>query len=159
MIKYSLQCQKGHGFDAWFTNSAACEKQLKRGLVACPSCGGSKVEKTLMAPNISPRTRKKGGGGGGNTMPADDPVPAASPAAMPPQVPREMLELMRKVRDEVVAKADYVGPRFADEARKIHHEEAPARGIYGEATADEAKALIEDGVEFYPLPRLPEDNN
>lgn len=157
MIKYSLRCTKGHAFEAWFTNSAACDKQLKRDLVACPRCGDTKIEKGMMAPNVSPRTRKKGGGDE-RAAPAK-PVPAASPTAMPPQVPAEILDLMRKVRAEVVAKADYVGPRFAEEARKIHHEETPARGIYGEATAEEAKSLVEDGVEFYPLPRLPEDSN
>lgn len=156
MIKYALQCSKGHGFEAWFTDSAACDKQLKRGLVACPSCNGTRIEKALMAPNVSPRTRRKDGG---TVAAPQTPVPAVTPAAIPPQMPKEMLDLMRKVRDEVVAKAEYVGPRFADEARKIHHEETPARGIYGEATAADAKALAEEGVEFYPLPRLPEDNN
>jgi len=158
MIKYALQCQKGHGFEAWFTSSTAYDKQAGRGQIACPRCGSTKVEKALMAPNVSPRTRRKGTDAA-RVKPASKPVPAATPAAMPPEIPREVIDLMRKVRSEVVAKADYVGPRFAEEARKIHHEETPARGIYGEATAEDAKALVEEGIEFYPLPTLPEDNN
>jgi hypothetical protein len=157
MIKYALTCNKGHGFEAWFTDSGTCDKQLKRGLVTCPHCNSSRVEKALMAPNVSPRTRKKAVASAPRGPAAT--VQAASPAAMPPSIPKEVLELMRKVRQEVAEKAEYVGSRFADEARKIHYDEAPARGIYGEATAEDAKALMEEGVEFYPLPRLPEDGH
>jgi hypothetical protein len=71
----------------------------------------------------------------------------------------ELMAAMRKLRAEIEAKSEYVGPRFPDEARKIHYEEAPARGIHGEATAEEAKALSDEGIEFFPLPILPEDHN
>ena len=160
MIRYAVVCQKGHEFDGWFASSDAFDRQAKRGLVVCPKCGGTKVSKALMAPNISPKTRQKGGKAPavaksrGKTVAAPVvPQPAAA------GVPAEMLELMRKVRKEVEEKAEYVGPRFADEARKIHHEESPARGIYGEASIDEVKALHDEGVECFPLPVLPEDHN
>jgi len=154
MIKYFVPCKKGHTFDGWFANSTAFDTQSKRGLISCPDCGSTKVTKALMAPAVSSSTRRKG--------------KSQEPAAVPSetarqsygmQVPPELMDLMRKVRDEVKKNAEYVGPRFAEEARKIHHEEAPERGIYGEATVDEVKALHEDGVPCVPLPVLPEDRN
>ena len=71
----------------------------------------------------------------------------------------DLAAAMRKLRAEIEAKSEYVGPRFSEEARKIHYEEVPARGIHGEATSEEARALIEEGIEFFPLPVLPEDQN
>lgn len=161
MIKYSVQCQQGHGFEAWFQNSAAFDTQTKRGLVSCPDCGSIKVTKALMAPNVSTSTRRKGRGRAEATevtVAAEPQVkqPMASPAvALPP----EMAEFLRKVRREVEAKAEYVGPNFAEEARKIHYDEAPERGIYGEASLDEVKALHDEGIDCLPLPVLPEDRN
>jgi hypothetical protein len=158
MIKYSLQCGKGHEFEAWFPSSAAFDKQARRGLVACARCGDTRVSKSLMAPNLSPRTRKR------REIAAPAPAgnaPAAAQSLQASASPeqREMLALLRKLKAEVVAKSEYVGPRFAEEARKIHHEEAPARGIYGEASREEVEALHSDGVECYPLPVLPEEKN
>ena len=163
MIKYSVQCQKGHGFEAWFQNSGAFETQTKRGLVSCPDCGSTKVAKALMAPHVSTTTRRKGGRSApvisrdAETLPvAAKPQPVASPAVA---MPREMAEVLRKIRREIEAKADYVGPNFAEEARKIHYDEAPERGIYGEASLDDVKALHEEGIDCLPLPVLPEDRN
>lgn len=162
MIKYAVQCNKGHQFEGWFSDSATFDRQAKRGLIACPSCGSAKVTKALMAPNVSSSTRRKGKTGASATAAK---VNAQLPAA-PEQtqsygaaVPQEVLELMRKVRDEVRANAEYVGPRFAEEALKIHHDDAPSRGIYGEASVDEVKALHDEGVDCMPLPILPEDHN
>jgi hypothetical protein len=92
------------------------------------------------------------------------PEPSEAPPPAKPEVQRvaadrELAAAMRKLRAEVEAKSEYVGPRFSEEARKIHYEEVPARGIHGEATAEEAKALREEGIEFFPLPPLPEDHN
>lgn len=159
MIKYSVQCKKGHTFDGWFASSDAFDTQAKRGLVTCPDCGSAKVTKALMAPNVSSRTRRKGRKSDPGEMSAP-PVPSDSNRqSYGMQVPKELLDAMRRVRDEVKKNAEYVGPRFAEEARKIHDEEAPARGIYGEATAEEVKSLHEDGVPCLPLPVLPEDRN
>jgi hypothetical protein len=158
MIRYRLNCSSGHSFEAWFQNSAAYERQAKRGLVECPTCGTNKVQKALMAPSIAKGGRKR-------RSPPADPI-AASEAQVPVDntatsaaIPPQMLEMMRKIRREVQTRAEYVGPRFAEEARKIHHKEVPERGIYGEASPDDVRALRDDGVECYPLPTLPEDHN
>ncbi len=164
MIKYSVQCKQGHGFEAWFQNSAAFDTQTKRGLVTCPDCGSTKVTKALMAPNVSPSTRTKGARSsravvdvGSEAAPAAEAVPAVAAAGV--TIPREVADMLRKIRREVEAKAEYVGPKFAEDARKIHYDEAPARGIYGEASVDDVKALHEEGIDFLPLPVLPEDRN
>jgi hypothetical protein len=150
MILYRLKCKKGHEFEAWFANSGAFDKQAKRGQLSCAHCGTTKVAKALMAPRLAKSSKAK--------------AAKKQPQAPKPETQRvaahgELGEAMRKLRAEIEAKSEYVGPRFPDEARKIHHEEAPARGIHGEATAEEAKALREEGIEFFPLPILPEDHN
>jgi hypothetical protein len=152
MIRYRLKCEKRHEFEAWFSNSTAFDKQARRGLVSCPKCGTSKVEKALMTPGIAKglkrkRTRKA-------PAPQPDPQHTHRLAAH-----GELMGAMRKLRAEIESKSEYVGPRFPEEARKIHYEEAPQRGIYGEASHEEAKALSEEGIDFFPLPLLPEDQN
>jgi len=154
MIRYRLQCHEGHEFEAWFRNAAAFDRQAKRDLVQCPECSSTNVTKTIMAPNVvtSPKPERR--------APSSVPAPAsAAPQTVANAGPRELLQMMRKLREEVIAKSEYVGPRFAEEARKIHNEEAEARGIYGEASQNEIKELVEDGVDVYPLPVLPEDHN
>lgn len=146
MIKYRLKCNKGHEFEAWFTNSAAFDTQAKRGQVSCPSCRSSKVTKALMAPQVATRGRSPAPQGGGEG--ADDLSSS-----------RDVMKVMREVFEKVTANAEYVGPRFAEEARKIHYEEAEGRGIYGEASLDDARALHEEGIDILPLPRLPKDHN
>jgi hypothetical protein len=155
MIRYRLKCKKGHQFDAWFASSVAYERQAKGKQLSCAKCGSTQVSKALMAPKLTKRAAAKEG-------PAKE--AARSREAAKPETHRlaahgELMAAMRKLRAEIEAKSEYVGPRFPDEARKIHYEEAPARGIHGEATADEAKALSEEGIEFFPLPILPEDHN
>jgi hypothetical protein len=153
MILYKLQCKKGHEFEAWFASSDAFDRQKKRGQLSCPSCGMKSVSKALMAPNVAPRSGRK-------TAP-ERPQPTGPPKPETQRVAAhsELVAALRKLRAEVEAKSEYVGPRFPEEARKIHYEEVPARGIHGEATAEEAKALKDEGIEFYPLPILPEDQN
>ena len=148
MIRYSLRCDSGHEFEGWFRSSAAFDDQAAAGLLSCVQCGSAKVEKALMAPNVAKS---------GEEAPPKPSVPARVPhgAHMPPKV----LELLREMRDHVHKNADYVGNRFADEARKIHYEETEARGIYGEATPAEARALHEEGIAVHPMPHLPEDAN
>lgn len=147
MIRYALRCKKGHEFEAWFKSSAAYDEQAKGGKVLCAVCGSKKVEKALMAPNVSSRKA--------------EPIPVAQtpPGDKRDDMRREIITMMRKLRAEVEKNAEYVGPQFAEEARKIHHEEAPARGIYGEASPDDVRELREEGIEFYPLPAVPEDHN
>jgi len=139
MIRFSLDCRNDHSFDGWFRNSEDFDKQKKRGLIACPECGSAKVEKALMAPAVSTGRKRE-------TM-------ALAMNAEQKQAMAQLKALSEKMREN----ADYVGDKFAEEARKIHFGETDARGIYGEATPEEAKGLAEDGVEFMPIPVFPED--
>ena len=171
MIRYALNCEHGHAFESWFQNSAAYDKQAKRGLVACPVCGSAKVEKAIMAPRLSCSDA------GGPRPPSPVPAPPASPhgpiqpAPMPPipsgKAPlavmsppeRELRKKLKELRDHITKNADYVGPRFPEQARKIHYGEIEHRSIYGEASPEEAKELLEEGIEFHPLPILPDEFN
>lgn len=168
MIRYRLKCEKRHEFEAWFASSAAFDRQAKRGQVSCPRCGSAKVHKALMAPSIIKSVKRKRTEKATEKAPERVAEPAAAPSAPPAAPPvethrlaahGELAKAMRKLRTEIESKSEYVGPRFPEEARKIHYEEAPARGIYGEATREEAQALSEEGIEFFPLPSLPEDHN
>jgi hypothetical protein len=143
MIRYSLVCPETHEFEAWFAGSDAYEAQRAAGKVACPVCGSTSVDKALMAPAVSTSRRKD----------------SVRLSANMPESPKDVVALMRKLRQHITENAENVGPRFAEEARKIHYDEAEKRGIYGEASPDEARALIEEGIEFHPLPVLPEEHN
>jgi hypothetical protein len=155
MIRYALRCERGHAFDSWFQSSAAYDSQRKRGLVACPACDSTTVEKAIMAPRIA---RK------GKSRSAPEPVAAptedttATSLVMAPQE-RELLSKLKELRDHVLKNADNVGDKFPDEARKMHYGDIEHRAIYGEATTEEARALIDEGVEVAPLPVLPGDRN
>jgi hypothetical protein len=169
MIRYRLQCPDDHQFDAWFANSAAYDTQAKRGLVTCAVCGSTKIEKALMAPNVATKGNKKAdkpAKPAASDTPSDTTAIAATnsvaltgEAAKRAAVAQELMALMRKVRAEVEAKAEYVGPNFAEEARKIHYDEAPNRGIYGEATKRDVVELLDEGIDIMPLPDVPEDRN
>ena len=148
MIKYSLICSAGHEFDGWFQNSSSFDVQSAQELIVCPSCGTHHVEKALMAPAVAKRS---------------EPVPNR-PAPGPETtthayVPPAIAEVVRRIRAEVEKRADYVGADFAEEARKIHYQESPQRGIYGEATADEVAVLDDEGIPVFALPVLPEERN
>ena len=157
MIRYALRCDLDHEFESWFQSSSAYESQVKRKLVTCPICGSAKVEKAIMAPRIV--GKKKG-------RAAPEPVPAAATEA-PQQAPaslmmaqeRELRTKLKELRDHIVKHADNVGERFANEARAMHYGDKEHRPIYGEASPDEAKALVEEGIDVSPLPTLPEDRN
>ena len=141
MIHYALVCDRSHRFDGWFSNAGAYDEQKRRGLVTCPICTTTAVDKALMAPSVSRSAEEK-----------------VSLSIGHPQH-EQLREAIMALRNKVVAEADYVGDRFADEARKIHFKEVDARGIYGEATKEEVAALIEDGVDFMPLPGGKEEHN
>lgn len=134
MIKYRVICDKEHEFDGWFAGSDAFDTQAAAGEIACPYCESTSVRKALMAPAVSTSKRKTR-----NMMSATESA-------------EQVHKLMKKMREHVESNFDYVGDQFADEARRIHYGEADAREIYGEATVDEARELIEEGVEVAPLP-------
>ncbi|MCB1476910.1 MAG: DUF1178 family protein [Rhodobiaceae bacterium] len=147
MIRYQLSCSNTHAFEGWFASADAFDKQKAAGLLECPECGTTEVEKALMAPSVSTSRSKE----------RRQSVATVSQPADPRR--QELLDTMRKLKSVVTENADYVGDRFAEEARKIHFGERDARGIYGEATGEEVKSLLDDGVEILPLPDLPEDKN
>jgi hypothetical protein len=148
MIHYALRCEYGHEFDGWFKDSAAFERMAKRGLVECPQCGSTKVSRALMTPAVAASRE---------AAPAILPAPLA-PAegkAVAGQMPAAVLAMLQRMRAEIEKHCDYVGPRFAEEARRIHAGEAEARGIYGEATPEDAEALREEGIAFRTIPWVP----
>jgi len=160
MIRYTLRCERAHTFESWFQDSSAYDSQVKRKLVSCPVCESVRIEKAIMAPRI---VGKKG-------RERAAPVPAPAPA-MTPEAPaegatpllmtqeRELRAKLKELRDHIVKNADNVGEKFPNEARKMHYGEIEHRPIYGEASPEEAKSLIEEGVEVSPLPVLPDDRN
>jgi hypothetical protein len=154
MIRYALRCERGHDFESWFQSSSAYDSQRKRGLVTCPMCDSTKVEKAIMAPKIAKKGKSK------ETMPQPAPVEesGSSSLVMAPQE-RELIAKLKELRDHVLKNADNVGNKFPDEARKMHYGDIEHRAIYGEATAEEAKALVDEGIEVAPLPILPDDRN
>jgi hypothetical protein len=174
MIRYALNCDNGHAFESWFANSAAYDKQAKRKLVTCPVCGSAKVEKAIMAPRLGPSLNSEAADprppSPTPTPPNPAPPPPLQPGPMPPIPPktpvammssaeRELRHKLKELRDHITKNASYVGPHFPEEARKIHYGEAEHRSIYGEASPEEAKELHEEGIEFHPLPVLPDDKN
>ena len=139
MIRYALTCDHAHTFEAWFGSSSDYDDQAARGLVECPICASRQVSKQIMAPAVAG-------------------TKARAPISLPPEGMRRMMrEAMGKVREHVESNFDYVGDRFAREARDIHEGKSEERGIYGEATPKEVRALKEDGVSVAPLPPAPVD--
>lgn len=141
MIRFTLRCEAEHEFDGWFRDGGDFDTQKKRGFVSCPVCNSGKVEKALMAPAVSTSRGKE------------------KVALAVGEEQRRLMGQLREMAKKVRENADYVGDRFAEEARKIHFGETDARGIYGEATLDEARGLAEDGVSFLPMPVFPDDRN
>lgn len=158
MIHYQLRCIAAHEFDAWFRDSATFEAQAATGLLECPRCGESQITRALMAPSL-PRGRSA------ESNPAK-PAPLSTGTAAGPtkdlalgerveRLPDYLRATLQRMRGEVERRCDYVGANFADEARKINEGESRPRGIYGEATRQEAEALAEDGIEVSRIPWLP----
>ena len=143
MIRYSLKCSAGHGFDSWFQNAAAFSALQAAGQLACPVCGVAHVEKSLMAPTV--QLARSGDA-------AETPT-NASPSLREPQ--SEVEAAMAELRRQIEANSEYVGMNFVTEARRMHAGETPERSIYGEARPDEARKLVEDGLPVAPLPFLP----
>jgi hypothetical protein len=160
VIRYNLVCDQRHEFESWFANSAAYDKQAKRGLVSCPLCDSAKVEKAIMAPRLA-RTDKNGP----IMAPAEEAAPAPAPAEAPTPVAmispqeREFRKKLKELRDHLTSNADNVGKKFPEVARKMHYGDIEHRSIYGEASPKDAKELHEEGIEFHPLPVLPDERN
>src|SRR5256885_1737314 len=155
MILYQFNCDRQHSFEAWFKDGATADRQLKRKTVECPACGSVKVAKALMAPRIG---KVAGKAAGGEIAPIETPAPAPAPvpeAGKTATLPAEMRKALLEIRRQVESNCDYVGDKFADEARKIHEGESEARGIYGEATDAEHQELVEDGIDVARIPWIP----
>ena len=157
MIRYALACEKGHGFESWFADSAAYDKQIKRKLIACPHCGTAKVEKAIMAPRLAGSRKREMTAEPPAAAPA--PAPEKAPVAMISPQEQELRSKLKELREHLTKNADHVGSKFPEEARKMHYGETKHRSIYGEASPEDAKALAEEGIEFHPLPILPEERN
>ena len=152
MIHYQVRCSHGHEFDGWFKDSSAFEKQVALGFLECPSCGDKQVTRALMAPAVVARRQ----------APTQAPAPAPSPTPQPPAapevgavtgpIPDHLRAMLQRLRAEVEKNCDYVGPQFAEEARRMHRGESERRGIYGETSAEEAEALTEEGISFGRMP-------
>ena len=157
MIRYTLRCEKEHEFEAWFRSSADYDSASAAHQNLCPVCGSHEIGKAPMAPAVAGTKHKdamrSAAPGVGDR--AGDRMSLAAPD------PRSAIlrQALREFRQKVTENADDVGDKFAEEARKIHYNESEPRGIYGQATADEAEALLEEGIGFHPLPDLPEDQN
>lgn len=147
MIRYRLRCKDGHEFEAWFQNSGSFDGQLAGAKVVCPACGMTEVEKAPMAPSLARHARR------GGQDPQQAPTEPLLPSGPDP------ISMLRALRSDLISRAENVGPRFADEARRIHAGEADARSIYGEATIADARDLLDDGIPLIPLPQLPEDRH
>ena len=138
MIKYSLICDKDHNFEAWFSDSSTCDSQLKKSKVECPLCGSKKITKSIMAPSIPSKSNQK----------------------IPKSDVKKVEMVMNKIKKHVQDNYEYVGDKFPDEARAMHYKEKDQKDIYGETTIEEAKDLIEEGINVQPLPVLnPKSNN
>lgn len=142
MIRYDLSCDDGHAFEGWFSSGDDFDRQQKMGLVSCPSCGSTHVVKQLMAPSVSTARKKE----------------RRQELVMQTQQ-REMMSRLREIVSAIRANSEDVGDRFPEEARKIHYGEAEQRGLIGRASLEEARELLEEGVEIAPLPFIPDDAN
>jgi hypothetical protein len=150
MIKYALICEQQHEFESWFAGSDAYDKQAKRGLLTCPVCNSSKVEKAIMAPRLS-------GARKGKERATE--TPAATSVAMLTPQEQQLRAKLKELREHITKNADYVGQKFPEEARKMHYGDIEHRSIYGEASLEAAKELSEEGIELHPLPVLPDEQN
>ncbi len=156
MISFALRCRPAaHAFDGWFRSGEDFERQASAGLLACPVCGSSDVSKALMKPAVATSAK---------TKTADASTAAAGEASQPvgefanAEAAKAIAKLQAMAR-ELRATSDYVGPKFAEEARRIHYGESDHRQIYGEASTQDVKGLHEEGIAAFPLPGLPEDKN
>jgi len=158
MIRYTLRCERKHTFESWFQDSSTYDAQVARKLVSCPVCSSVKIEKAIMAPRIvSKKGRERAEPVPATAAPAESPASGSTPLLMAQE--RELRTKLKELRDHIVKNADNVGEQFPNEARKMHYGDIEHRPIYGEASPEEARSLIDEGIEVSPLPVLPEDRN
>ena len=159
MILYSLSCAQDHSFESWFRDSSAFDEQKARGLVSCPLCGSVEVSKAIMAPSLGRGTRRFAAE---SVATEGEPVAASEtpqPVALLSEKEQQLRAMLKAVREHVVTHSDYVGDDFAASARRMHEGDEEKRAIYGEASRDEIRALIEDEIEVMPLPNSPDERN
>ena len=142
MISFTLKCENNHSFDSWFQSSDAFEKLRNTGMITCPTCASTTIEKSMMSPRV--RTARKTA-----KAPEDD----KSPTALAPHTDKE--KAIAKLKSEVETNSEYVGMEFVNMARAIHDGDAPNKSIYGQAKPEEAIKLLNDGVPVIPLPFIP----
>ncbi|MBI2714390.1 MAG: DUF1178 family protein [Rhizobiales bacterium] len=159
MIRYALICENGHGFESWFQDSAAYDKQAKRKLIGCPLCGSSQVDKAIMAPRLASSSKKRTAPPEAAVPPVVEPAPEKAPVAMISPQEQEFRAKLKELRAHLTKNADDVGQKFPEQARKMHYGEIEHRSIYGVASPEDAKDLAEEGIEFHPLPILPDERN
>lgn len=159
MIRYALACDQAHEFESWFPSADSFDGQAARGLVSCPVCGSKKVDKRIMAPAVARKDREAPRAPGIAPVIEHPPAEAPAPVALLSERERALRAMLREIREHVVRNSEDVGDRFAEEARKIHYGEADERSIYGQASLDDARALMEEGVPVQPLPFLGDDRN
>src|SRR6516165_12488168 len=133
MILFTLRCPQGHEFEGWFRDTSGFEAQQNAAEIACPNCGDTAVEKAVMAPRLG----------------------RSQVAGPPPVALAEMRKALTELRRQIETHCDYVGGRFAEEARRIHYGETESRGIYGEASREESRELVDEGISFGQIPWLP----
>jgi hypothetical protein len=167
MILFELRCSRGHAFEAWFRDNATYDEQAAAGAITCAICGDGKVGKALMAPALGRRAPVRGGNPDRQDRERDPGSPCAEPSAgaapsgstdrsrFDPERAAAAMRALRQVQNHIEKNFDHVGPRFAEEARKMHYGEADKRSIYGEATSAEAKELHDEGIEVGQIPWLP----
>lgn len=158
MIKFALRCAEGHQFESWFQSGPAFDTQVSSGLVSCPICQSSSVSKAIMAPSLARGDREEA-----SVVARQAPVAPSSegsaPVPMFNAVDSEVRRMVVELRNRILETSDDLGAKFAEEALKIHHGLVPDRPIHGQASLEEARTLIEEGVQIMPLPRLPGDLN
>jgi len=148
VIRFSLVCDQGHEFESWFRDGSSYEDQAERGLLTCPHCGSAKVGKAIMAPQVARKDRE-----------APPPAAPPQPVALMSAEEQALRAKVRELRAMLTDKSDYVGEHFASEARKMHEGDVEQRAIHGEATGEDVRSLLEDGIEVLPLPTLPDERN
>jgi len=145
MIRYALACEAGHGFDSWFRSSEDFDGQMARGLVSCPVCQSQRIAKQIMAPQVARTDREE--------PRAELPAPLVSPQE------QDLRQKLAELKAHLAEHSEDVGLKFAEEARKIHYGESESRSIHGQASGEDARALLDEGVPFLPLPILPDERN
>jgi hypothetical protein len=161
MIRYSLICDSAHEFDSWFADSAAFDEQSRRGFVACPFCDSAHVTKAIMSPRIVRTDRAVPALRPPEGAVAEAPKPAEEkrPVVLLDEKHAALRNMMRELHAKIMETTVDVGSRFPEEARRIHDSDAPEQPIRGQATADEAKALLDEGIGILPIPSLPDERN